>query len=76
MSKQNKTNKTNYVQAGRLTPDDMAREQKKMRTVVGGMKGDTRMAGRPTRPSSPPAHRDAGASAESARPTGRNESEE
>ena len=30
MSKQNKVNKGNYDQAGRLTPDDMARERKKM----------------------------------------------
>ena len=30
MSKQNKVNKDNYTQAGRLTPDDMARERKKM----------------------------------------------
>jgi hypothetical protein len=30
MSKQNKANKNNYSQAGRLTPDDMAREQQKM----------------------------------------------
>ena len=29
MSKQNKVNKTNYDQAGRLTPDDMARERKR-----------------------------------------------
>jgi len=29
MSRHNKVNKTNYVQAGRLTPDDMARERKK-----------------------------------------------
>ena len=28
MSKQNKVNKNNYTQAGRLTPDDMARERK------------------------------------------------
>lgn len=27
MSKHNKVNKTNYVQAGRLTPDEMARER-------------------------------------------------
>ncbi len=27
MSKQNKVNKNNYTQAGRLTPDDMARER-------------------------------------------------
>ena len=30
MSRQNKVNKNNYVQAGRLTPDDMARERQKM----------------------------------------------
>lgn len=27
MSKHNKVNKSNYVQAGRLTPDEMARER-------------------------------------------------
>lgn len=27
MSKQNKVNKTNYTQRGRLTPDDLARER-------------------------------------------------
>ena len=31
MSKHNKVNKGNYVQEGRLTPDEMAREQDKMR---------------------------------------------
>ena len=30
MSRQNKVNKSNYTQAGRLTPDDMAREREKM----------------------------------------------
>jgi len=29
MSRQNKVNKGNYDQAGRLTPDDMARERQK-----------------------------------------------
>jgi len=29
MSRKNKVNKTNYDQAGRLTPDDMARERKR-----------------------------------------------
>jgi hypothetical protein len=29
MSKQNKVNKTNYDQGGRLTPDDLARERMK-----------------------------------------------
>ena len=35
MSKHNKANKSNYVQAGRLSPDDMARERSKMRQVGG-----------------------------------------
>lgn len=35
MSKPNKTNKGNYVQAGRLTPDEFAREQQKQRVVAG-----------------------------------------
>ena len=30
MSRQNKVNKGNYSQKGRLTPDDMAREREKM----------------------------------------------
>ena len=29
MSKHNKVNKSNYVQGGRLTPDEMARERKR-----------------------------------------------
>lgn len=33
MSRQNKVNKGNYVQAGRLTPDDMARERNKQREI-------------------------------------------
>ena len=31
MSKQNKANKSNYDQAGRLTPDEMARERQRQR---------------------------------------------
>ena len=31
MSKQNKANRNNYMQAGRLTPDDIARERVKQR---------------------------------------------
>ena len=31
MSRQNKVNKDSYTQAGRLTPDDMARERQKQR---------------------------------------------
>jgi hypothetical protein len=33
MSRQNKVNKNNYVQKGRLTPDDMARERSKQRQI-------------------------------------------
>jgi len=33
MSRQNKVNKNNYVQKGRLTPDDMARERSTQRQV-------------------------------------------
>ena len=29
MSRQNKANKNNYMQAGRLTPDDLARERRR-----------------------------------------------
>ncbi len=36
MSKHNKANKNNYDQAGRLTPDELAREQQKMHQVTGG----------------------------------------
>jgi hypothetical protein len=53
MSKHNKVNKTNYDQAGRLTPDDLARERKKM------MPADTpdrdRVRGRGFEPRHPPA---------------------
>jgi hypothetical protein len=34
MSRQNKVNKTNYDQAGRLTPDEMARERMNRRPVT------------------------------------------
>jgi hypothetical protein len=34
MSKPNKANKNNYSQAGRLTADDLAREQQKQRLVT------------------------------------------
>ena len=76
MSKHNKANRNNYVQAGRLTPDDMAREQKKMRTVVGGATRDTRIEGRPQRPAAAAKPRSAGTSGLSARRSRRSESEE
>lgn len=34
MSRPNKVNKGNYDQAGRLTPDEMAREREKMASSV------------------------------------------
>jgi hypothetical protein len=43
MSKPNKANKSNYVQAGRLTPDDMARERKRQAEVSSHAKGGERM---------------------------------
>ena len=36
MSKQNKVNKSNYDQGGRLTPDEMARERMKQAEAAGG----------------------------------------
>lgn len=44
MSKQNKVNKSNYNQAGRLTPDDLARERQKQSEVSARAKGKERMA--------------------------------
>jgi hypothetical protein len=44
MSKHNKANKTNYVQAGRLTPDDLARERKRQTEVTSHAKGGERIA--------------------------------
>jgi hypothetical protein len=43
MSKQNKVNKTNYDQGGRLTPDDIARERKKQTEVSAHGKGKERI---------------------------------
>jgi hypothetical protein len=43
MSKQNKVNKSNYDQGGRLTPDDMARERKRQAEVSSHTKGGERM---------------------------------
>jgi len=47
MSKQNKVNKSNYDQAGRLTPDDMARERERQRAARGGH-AEERITGRAT----------------------------
>jgi hypothetical protein len=61
VSRQNKANKNNYVQAGRLTPDDMARERMNQGQRTGRSKGKenvtgkTRSAGQePSRPRSAP----------------------
>jgi hypothetical protein len=43
MSKHNKANKSNYVQAGRLSPDDMARERKQQAEISSHAKGGERM---------------------------------
>ena len=40
MSKPNKVNKTNYVQGGRLTPDDMARERRKQSLASGSLQAE------------------------------------
>jgi hypothetical protein len=57
MSRQNKVNKDSYVQAGRLTPDDIARERRRQapkqnikapaRPVRGGQPRGERGASRP-----------------------------
>ena len=64
MSRQNKVNKTNYTQRGRLTPDDMARERMNQARVTGGEKENVAEKGRssgeraPSRPRSAPEERD------------------
>jgi hypothetical protein len=67
MSKQNKANKSNYVQAGRLTPDELAREYKKQAEVSSHATGKERVRGKA------PAPRDE--SAGTARKSGSEESE-
>lgn len=60
MSKHNKANKNNYVQSGRLTPDEMARERMKQGQVTGRATGKEHVIGQtrgtpgpgPTRPRS------------------------
>ena len=56
MSKQNKANKNNYSQAGRLTPDEMARERmrqgeqthaKSKENMIGKVRGAERGSTRP-----------------------------
>ena len=54
MSKPNNVNKNHYVQAGRLTPDDMARERVKQAQVTRGPKNTESVTGKaPARPAAP-----------------------
>jgi hypothetical protein len=46
MSKQNKANKTNYDQAGRLTPDEIARERINQAQISGRAKGKENLSGK------------------------------
>lgn len=45
MSKPNKVNKSNYDQAGRLTPDELARERMKQAEISGRGKGKENVTG-------------------------------
>jgi hypothetical protein len=49
MSKHNKVNRDNHTQAGRLTPDEMAREQVKQREAASPSKQDGKSQGFQTR---------------------------
>ena len=51
MSKQNKVNKNHYDQAGRLTPDEMARERMKQDQMTGHAKGKENVIGKVRSPS-------------------------
>lgn len=46
MSRLNKVNKDHYVQRGRLTPDDMARERAKQAQVSARAKGKENVTGK------------------------------
>ena len=46
MSKQNKVNKDHYVQGGRLTPDDMARERMTQARIPPRAKGKQNVIGK------------------------------
>ncbi len=49
MSKENKVNPGHYTQAGRLTPDDMAREQVKQREAASPKRQEGKSEGFQTR---------------------------
>ena len=46
MSRQNKVNKNNYVQGGRLTPDEIARERIRQAHVSSHAKGKENVIGK------------------------------
>lgn len=46
MSKQNKANKNNYTQAGRLTPDEMGRELRRTRASAAERPKNERVTGK------------------------------
>ena len=46
MSKENKANKNNYSQAGRLTPDEQARERVSQGEMTGRAKGKENVTGK------------------------------
>jgi hypothetical protein len=51
MSKHNKANKSNYVQGGRLTPDEMARERMKQGEISSRAKSKENVIGKiPSQP--------------------------
>jgi hypothetical protein len=50
MSRHNKVNKDRYVQRGRLTPDDMARERMQQGTLTGRAKHKENMISKATEP--------------------------
>jgi hypothetical protein len=54
MSKHNKANKSNYIQAGRLTPDELAREYKKQAEISSHAKGKERVIGKTPQQSGAP----------------------
>ena len=62
MSKHNKANKNNYVQGGRLTPDEMARERINQAQISGRAKSKENVIGKtPSHPAEQDAnHRKSG----------------
>jgi hypothetical protein len=46
VSKHNKANRNNYMQSGRLSPDEMARERMNQRTMTGRAKSKENVIGK------------------------------